>query len=77
MIQKGSDILKAYKCDRCGALYETFNGPQVVGKYVITSGETIAPMVYRNGNWKQIDLCDECMSAFLSFMKDGGNEECQ
>ena len=69
--------MKAYKCDRCGALYPDHIGPQKLAKYCSRPEHVIAPMMYSNGNWKQIDLCDECMSAFLSFMKDGGNEECQ
>ena len=65
--------MRAYKCDRCGALYETFNGSELVDKYK----NQIAPMQYKNGNWQYIDLCDECMGLFLDFMNNGGNEECQ
>ena len=57
---------KAYKCDRCGKLYEKYRGPKINqydwnynGMRFYTSGSSSEPY----------DLCKECLIGLFEYMK--------
>lgn len=59
---------EAYKCDRCGKLYEEYGG-----KTLIKSGNTYNQVGFSKRNalrceWK--DLCPDCMDKLIEFMKE-------
>lgn len=56
----------AYKCDRCGKLYET--------KVEKTTRELGIAKRGRYGLCP-LDICDECYSEFVKFMNDGKKNE--
>lgn len=58
----------AKKCDRCGSLYEVYDG---IGFTDTTHNKWTGMMLcapYANGNNKAYDLCPNCMKALLSFL---------
>lgn len=60
--------MKAYKCDRCGALFETNNN---YPKYRAEKYETDD-----NSPWeyKKVDLCPSCLIELDRFMEEANND---
>ena len=61
--------MQARKCDRCGKLYEIYNGLEVVKggdiyNTVRLEKENIANI------YKKLDLCPECMEKLVNFIKN-------
>lgn len=62
-------MAKALKCDRCGKLYEHYEGIRVQDKGV----HYVSLTLNSDGCWgRKFDLCPECMTKLVEFMK---NEE--
>lgn len=64
--------IRAYKCDRCGSLYEQdqYDGLPLVedgNKYTMFCLLTKAPMTE-----KQYDLCKNCMTSLINWVKNVG-----
>lgn len=60
----------AYKCDRCGSLYEKHEGVEVVeggNKYVVM---TLAG----HGKARTYDLCKCCMTILVNWLNEGSEE---
>ena len=61
----------ALKCDRCGKLYETY-----VGIRLVENGNSYyCFLLAGNGKHKTYDLCKECMSSLIDWIKEAQNEE--
>lgn len=64
----------ARKCDRCGSLYEIYDG---IG-FSENLSKWNSMMLYThfsNVRNRDYDLCPDCMRALLSFINDGKKEE--
>ena len=59
-------MAKALKCDRCGKLYETYNGI----RYQEGENPYFRAGIY--GTWcgRDFDLCPDCMTELINFFKD-------
>ena len=60
----------ALKCDRCGKLYEKYGGIRE-----FETGNSFCRFDIA-GNWgyKTYDLCEDCMSSLIDWIKKGGAE---
>lgn len=61
----------ALKCDRCGKLYEHYSGIQLVEN----GNRYYCFLIAGNGKNKTYDLCEECMSSLIDWIKEAQNEE--
>ena len=61
----------ALKCDRCGKLYEKYVGIQLVENGNSFHGFSISGY----GRANTYDLCEECMSSLIDWIKEKKNEE--
>lgn len=61
----------AVKCDRCGKLYESYDGVKLVecGNSYYCFG------IFGNGKCKHYDLCEDCMKSLISWIKENKNNE--
>ena len=62
----------AKKCDRCGKLYEEYNGIRLKGQgngyqYLYLGGNNIVSKLF--------DLCEDCMTEVIDWIKAGGDKE--
>ena len=61
--------MKAYKCDRCGKLYEYYDGIELVsGGYKFTIFSISNYFGIANEDY---DLCPECMKSLIKWIKEG------
>ncbi len=63
----------AKKCDRCGKYYDDYDG--VAFSEAVTRNKYDRMHLVRaddRGVYKKFDLCPDCMSALISFIKQGG-----
>lgn len=63
---------KALKCDRCGRLYEVYDGIAIYeggNKY-----NEISLKRYWNTVSREYDLCPECMKSLFEWLKEVDNE---
>lgn len=62
---------KAFKCDRCGKLYEGYRGIQLTdhGNYY-----NIMQFVGGLGAFREYDLCPDCMQLLVTFITEGKTE---
>lgn len=59
-------MANAYKCDRCGKLYENYDGIRVV-----ENGNGYNIMILAKGvNTYTYDLCPGCMQKLVDFIKE-------
>ena len=58
-------MANAYKCDRCGALYESSTSRK---KWNIAKDCHPYGLLH-------LDICDDCYSEFVKFMDDGKKDE--
>jgi hypothetical protein len=62
----------AKKCDRCGKLYELYDGCKVQkGGH---SYNKVAFLRSWNDPCKEYDLCPECMELLIKWMKEDSND---
>ncbi len=61
----------AKKCDKCKCLYEVYNGIELK-----SNGNKYNSMIISNGyKNKGYDLCPNCMSSLIDWIKKGDAEE--
>lgn len=67
-------MANALKCDRCGKLYEHYNGIRVVDK----CNYYCSMSFFSEHGWnrRDYDLCPECMTKLVEFIK-GDKEEAE
>ena len=66
MEKEESEMARALKCDRCGKLYEHYDGIKLNDKGMHYQGVSLDS----NGCWsKSFDLCPECMTKLVEFIK--------
>lgn len=68
--------MRAMKCDRCGKLFEHYDG---VKEFKNTEKANALYLIDRdldNKYWgrKSYDLCPECMKKLENFLKGGGSD---
>ena len=56
---------EAKKCDRCGKLYEYYQGVQLID----SGNHFTAVMLCGHGKTKLFDLCEDCMSQLINWVK--------
>lgn len=61
----------AKKCDRCGNLYEKYEGLKLDYKGVRDIRWDRMCFVSKDNFHKYFDLCPDCMAALISFIKQG------
>lgn len=59
-------MAEAYKCDRCGKLYES---------EVEKSARKFSIMKNIRYGYTSLDICDDCYKEFVKFMDDGKKDE--
>ena len=62
--------MRARKCDRCGKLYEHYDGSKNFEENGKANGLILIDRDLDNKYWnrKDYDLCPECMSLTISFL---------
>lgn len=65
--------MQAKKCDRCGKLYEQYEGSEVFEKHGRANAIILIDSDLDNRYWhrKTYDLCPECMAQLVSFISEG------
>lgn len=70
MEKEESEMADALKCDRCGKLYEHYEGIRLQDK-----GTLYNVMSISGGCWsRNYDLCPECMTKLAEFIKNAKEE---
>lgn len=61
----------AKKCDRCGKLYENYKGVKIT-----EGGNSYNTVIFTGNNYgnRDFDLCPDCMSKLIEFIKEGKTE---
>lgn len=65
-----TEMANAFKCDRCGNLYEPYNGIE----YQAGCNKYHSVCLCKGLNNKYFDLCPECMTKLIEFIKAGKDE---
>lgn len=65
--------MRAKKCDRCGKLYEHYNGSKEFKNTEKANGVYLIDRDLDNKHWsrKSYDFCPDCMRKFESFLLGG------
>lgn len=61
--------MDAFKCDRCGKLYEKKNTPVIKDCSIIIRGVNTKKV-----SVVDYDICDACARGFENWWKEGGNK---
>lgn len=64
-------MAKAYKCDRCGELYEKYDGV----KFDIQGNKYTKVSLVNEAYCRTFDMCQNCMTKLMIFMKTPYDEE--
>ena len=66
-------MANAKKCDRCGKLYEHYNGKP----FIDDGSEYNWVRIYttHGSAWRDFDLCPDCMTKLIAFLKMETNNE--
>lgn len=65
----------ARKCDRCGSLYELYDGIGFTDANLSKWDGMMLTTRFSNSRNRDYDLCPYCMRALLSFINDGNKKE--
>lgn len=65
--------MRAKKCDRCGKLYEHYDGKMAFGKGEKANALSLIDRDLDERYWSRrtLDLCPECMVEFERFIRGG------
>lgn len=68
--------MRAMKCDRCGQLYEYYDGGKTFKDTEKANAIQLVDDDLDKGRWfrKAYDLCPDCMREFEDFLKDKSYE---